>query len=331
MKFIPSLLLSFFLFLALSVYPQSARYDIEGALEMLDEAVSGREFYYRLRESRIDSVRNVMPASTNAQKLALFERMGDEFSRLDNDSVLIYYTLGLNTAIECGNDSLVDVFRLKLAAHMPVAGFITLAKTYYESVDTTGMSRDMKYLYYQCGRDMNYFIGLLYGSFLSDPGVWMSSVEDCYGHMIELRNDTTDMCVKNLGDYYLLTGRRAQSWELLIELLDRLDPDTYMYANTAHALARIARYRGDIEAYKYYLAEAARADIISGMREVSSLQLLAAVLFKENDVARAYEYMSAALNNAAECNAVARIREISPQLPLISKSHERLVRWWAVA
>lgn len=331
MKFIPSLLLSFFLFLALPVFPQSARYDIEGALEMLDKAVSVREFYYSLRKARIDSVKNEMPASTVAQKLALYERIGDEFSRLDNDSVLIYYTRGLNTAIECGNDSLVDVFRLKLAAHMPVAGFITLAKTYYESVDTAGMSRDMKYLYYQCGRDMNYFIGLLYGSFLSDPGVWMRSVGDCYGHMIDLRNDTTDVCVKNLGDYYLLTGRYAQSWDLLVGLLDRLDPDTYMYANTAQALARIARYRGDIEACKYYLAKAARADIISGTREVSSLQLLAAELFKENDVSRAYEYMSAALSNASECNAVARIREISPQLPLISKSHERLVRWWAVA
>ncbi|MDE6450173.1 MAG: hypothetical protein K2L41_08875, partial [Muribaculaceae bacterium] len=232
MKFISSLLLSFFLFGALSVYSQSSRYDIDGALEMLDEAVAGREYYFGLRESRIDSVRNAMPASTVDQKLALYERIGDEFSRLDNDSVLIYYTRGLNTAIECGNDSLVDVFRLKLAAHMPVAGFITLAKTYYESVDTAGMSRDMKYLYYQCGRDMNYFIGLLYGSFSSDPDVWLRRVGDCYGHMIELRNDTTDICVKNLGDYYLLTGRHAQSWDLLIDLLDRLDHNTYMYANT---------------------------------------------------------------------------------------------------
>lgn len=331
MKNIPSLLMSLFLLGALPVNSQSARYDIEGALDRLDDVVSSREKYFGRRLSHIDSVRMEMPDSTMLQKLSLYERIGDEFCRFNNDSVLIYYTRGLNAAIECDNDSLVDVFRLKLSAHMPVAGFVTLATAYYESVDTVGMSDDMKYLYFQSGRDMNYFIGILYGSFSSNPDIWASRVEDCHRNMIEFQDKTTDQYAKNIGDYYFIIHQQARAWEILTGLLDRVSPESDIYAGTAQVLARIAEQRGDIEACKYYLAIAARADIISGTREVSSLQQLASLLFKENDVYRAYEYMSAALNNATECNAVARIREISPQLPLISKSHEKLMRWWTVA
>ncbi len=329
MKFIPLFLSAVFLLLTLPGY--SAEYDIEGVLDKLDDAVANSDFYYRRRAYCIDSIKKSMPDSTVSLRIARYERIGDEFSLFDNDSVLIYYSRGLNAAIECGCDSLIDVFRLKLSSHMPIAGFVTLATTYYESVDTAGMSDDMKYLYFRSGRDMNYFIGILYRSFSSDPDIWTRHILECQRNMIEFQDKTTDRYSMDMCDYYFLTNRSSQAWETLIMLLDRASPDTYIYASVARSLARIAGQRGDTDALKYYLAVAARVDITSGTREVSSLQQLAALLFKENDVYRAYGYMTASLNNAAECNAVARIREISPQLPLISRSHEKLMDWWTVA
>lgn len=306
-------------------------YDVDGALDRLDDAVANRSEYYNRRVSQIDSIINSYSGSSVKEHLLNLERIGDEYSLFNNDSALFYFRDGFYDAVKAGCDSMETVFRLKLIAHLPIAGFVDYASNIYERIDTAGMSNDMKFLYYESGRRMNYFIALIYESHPQEHRRWTSRITDCQLNMIKYQDPGSDRYLKNLGDYYFITNEQGKAWDLLVDLLDRLDPNSEVYASTAEVLADISEQRGDVEAQKYYLALAASSDIYSAAREVSALQKLAALLFKENDVYRAYEYMSVALENATDCCALARIMEISPQLPIITAAHNKLMDWWTVA
>lgn len=306
-------------------------YDVDGVLERLDDAVANRFEYYNKRVAQIDSIVASYSGSTIKERLINLERIGDEYSSFNNDSAIFYFRDGFYEAANAACDSMEIVFRLKLAAHLPVSGFVDYASNIYSRIDTVGMSNDMKFLYYESGRKMNYFIALIYESHPKEHQRWTSRIVDCQLNMIKYQDTDSDIYLKNLGDYYFITNEQGKAWDLLVGLLERLEVDSEVYANTAEILADISEQRGDTEAQKYYLALAASSDIYAAAREVSALQKLAALLFKENDVYRAYEYMSVALENATDCGALARMMEISPQLPIITEAHNKLMDWWTVA
>lgn len=323
--------LSFLASVTVQCFAAPVSYDVDGALKRLDNVVANRDKYYNRRVSQIDSIKHSLEGSTPTERLLNLERVGDEFSPFDNDSALVYFNRGLRDALTAHNDSMVNIFKLKLASHLPVAGIATLASEYFQSIDTVGMSRDMKFLYLESGFKMSYFMALLHQSQPDIHDMWTDSVKHYQLNMVKFQEPVSDMYLKNLGDYYFNVSEQGKAWNLLVELLGRLEQNSTVYANTAEILARIAAQRGDTETQKYYLALAASSDIYAATREVSALQELAALLFKDDDVARSYEYMSVALENAIDCHAVARMMEISPQLPLITAAHGKLMDWWTAA
>lgn len=93
-------------------------------------------------------------------------------------------------------------------------------------------------------------------------------------------------------------------------------------------LATIAREKSNREEETYYLALSAMADIKGAVREVMSLQELGVMMSEDNDIDRAYDYLSTALTNAVECNATMRIVQSSAALPFIQKAHSDQVDAW---
>ena len=114
----------------------------------------------------------------------------------------------------------------------------------------------------------------------------------------------------------------------MLELLDHITPNSNLYARACHMLATIAREKGNREEETYYLALSAMADIKGAVREVMSLQELGVMMSEDNDIDRAYDYLSTALTNAVECNATMRIVQSSAALPFIQKAHSDQVEAW---
>lgn len=328
----PALKLSFMAVMVFAVLSPclAARYDCAGAIKELDRAIANRHYYYDMRVGQIDSIKRLLDFdnSSTDELLLNIERIGDEYSHFNNDSTNHYYTYGLNRAYESGRDSMFMVFNLKLAAILPMSGYISSARRHFELADTAGMTQDLKRLYFESGRRMHYFMSVLYED---NPDKYMSEVEnirECQRNMVELQTPGTLLYDRYLAEYYYMTQEYAKAWDMLVGVLEKLQPDTREYAITADMLSRIAERRGDAEAQKYYLAQASTADIYSLEREVASLQHLATLLFDEDDVYRANEYMLVALENATDCRSVARMNQITPRLPLITEANARLHSWW---
>lgn len=305
-------------------------YDVDAAIRQLDKTVQQRDLVYGERLEQIDSIKDcISNVSVSPRQILLnYERIGDEYAHFNNDSTLKFYGGGLRRSFECEDDSMQKVFNLKLASYFPMAGHVGYATRHYEFVDTAGMSTDLKKLYYETGRRMYYLMSILNEPQSIDYKQNVAKIIECQRHLLDLTPDSSVQHRIYQGEYYFQTKDYDQAWTQLLDALEECEPNSRTYATTADMIARIAAQRGDHEAEKYYLAIAADADIKSFKREVSSLQSLAARLFNEGDVDRAYNYMLVALENATKCRSVARMMQISPQLPLITEASNHLRAWW---
>lgn len=125
----------------------------------------------------------------------------------------------------------------------------------------------------------------------------------------------------NLGEYYFLTGERGKSRALLEYVMENVPADSPLKARAAHHLSTMAKASGDENAYTYYLALSALADLTSATREVASLQELGSALYSRGDVSRSYTYLTQALASAVECGAALRMIESSRSLPIIERAY----------
>ncbi|MDE6403337.1 MAG: hypothetical protein K2K86_05985, partial [Muribaculaceae bacterium] len=264
-------------------------------------------------------------------RLLNIEKVGDAYSSFNNDSALAYYSRGLNSAVDFDNDSLVKVFSLKLAYHTSIAGLTQNAIQYYESVDTTGMSLPMMYLYFRTGRDMSYYNAMLFEHSYDQHKYWRDKVVSSQRKMLNYQEHDTWQFSKDLAVYYYLTNDFHKAHEQINELLESPDMTNLKRAALMMTMGYISHAMNRHDDEIYCFAEAARLYIIEGAREVTPLVMLAVAMSQEEDggdILRAYEYTMTALENASNCNSVARVMQISPELPIVSQARGEVIDWW---
>ena len=119
----------------------------------------------------------------------------------------------------------------------------------------------------------------------------------------------------------IYSGDNTKAQKILTRLLPSLSEDDPLYARATHAMAEICSANGDINGQIYYLALSAISDTRCATLEVTSLQELGKLLYKQGDIDHAYSYLSIALSNAVDCKASLRIIQTSQSIPLIESAH----------
>ena len=297
--------------------------EVEKALRELDRELDIRDSYLTSRHQRIDSLKSML-ASDNvdgARRVVLMENLGKEYASYNNDSALFYFATGIEEASRHNLDSMATAITLRRLAFMPLAGFYDISAKQFSEIDTTGMSRSLKAVYYDSGRQMfsytaSYFTEYpdIYEQFIgraTEMQVGLLSQLPHQAHLYQL----------NQGEYFFRKREYAKAKAVLTDLLNKLPEDDNMYARATHMVAEIARERGDSEEYLYYLTRSAISDVKGGTLEVSSLQELGKLMFDRNDIDRAHTYLAVALKNAVECHALLRVFESSRSMPLIESAH----------
>lgn len=303
--------------------------DMEISLHQLDKEISKRSDYIHSRQMRIDSLRNGMTANMPTPRLLeLTMQLGDLYSSFDNDSALIYFTRGYDKALEAGDSINAFRFRAKRATMLPLSGFVMESVDEYEAIDPTELSDSDRLFYHTAGRQMYSYISSFFTNYPDTHDYWDRKViahRDSLLKMLDPSSMTYDL---NYGEALIDKGEYKKAKLVLLDLLEHITPDSNLYARACHMLATIAREKGDKEEETYYLAMSAMADIRGAVREVMSLQELGVMMSNDNDIDRAYNYLSVALTNAVECNATMRIVQSSAALPFIQKAHSEQVKAW---
>ena len=303
--------------------------DVEAVLQQLDKEIVKRSDYIHARETRIDSIRrrlvdNIPPN----RELELIMQLGDIYSSFNNDSALIYFTRGYDKAVEINDSVNAFRFRAKRATVLPLSGFIMDGINEFEAINSERLPKNELPFYYNCGRQMYSYVASFFDKYPEVDKYWSLRVKAQRDSLLKVLDSKTMTYDLNYGESLMEAGDFKKAKVVLLELLDHITPNSNLYARACHMLAMIAREKGDKNEETYYLAQSAIADIKGAVREVMSLQELGVEMSKTDNIDRAYEYLSAAITNAVECNATMRIVQSSAALPFIQKAHADQVNAW---
>lgn len=297
--------------------------DVDNALHILDRELGNADRYLSVHRNSLRQLSNIYAEERDTlEKISAALIIGDRYVAIDIDSAITYYDRGRVIARAAGMDSLATVAAIKQAIYLPVIGFVEDATRIYGSVDTDGMSPDMLRLYHSAGHSMFNYIASLYAGYPDVRERYATKARESQHRLLEFLDPHTDIYKLNRGEYYYSNGEYTKAMAILEDLAVTLPDSTNAYARTAYFLANIAKARGDGNAYVYYLARSATADVKSATLEVTSLQELGARMFENNDVDRAHLYLSQALANAVSCHALTRMAQSAESLPLIEAAHE---------
>ena len=304
--------------------------DVDATLKRLDFVLSKQQTYLEKRQAYIDSLCTALPDKPDGR---LLMRISEAYKGYDNDSAMTY----LWRAIENAGPEGTAPYRWRLAALMPLAGLFDKAVNTYSSVSADSIDAADLPSYYDCGRQMYSYIGAFFKDYPDMAAQEMEKSLAIQRKLLEVLPAGTIEHKFNYGEYFYLTGSYDRAALLLAEVMEQEPVESNLRARAAHHLSTISRMRGDETAAVYYLTLSAISDVISATREVASLQELGNTLYSHGHIARAHNYLSAALEKAVTCGAPLRMVEASRGLPIIEHAYSsrlaesRRSLYWLVA
>ena len=284
------------------------------ALDSLDSSLAIRHEIEAGRQRYIDSL--VALQKNDTTRHCLIMEIGEAYTGFDNDSALVYFTRGVNLGAP---ENLP--YRWKFASLLPLNGFFETAVNAFDSIDVAEVPDSLLASYYDSGRQMYSYIAAFFRAYPEVAAPYEKKALDMQAKLLTVLPRRSPEYRFNEAEYHFLNGRTEVARVLLEEVMENKGISSKMRARAAHHLLSLAKGDGDIDAYTYYLAISATADVQSATREVASLQELGSTVYAAGDIDRAYTYLSSALDNAVECGAPLRMIESSRSLPIIERAH----------
>ncbi len=296
---------------------------MDNTLLKLDRELSIRETYKDNRIANIIKIKNELEASSDtvSKCIDLTMQLANVFTAFDNDSTLYYIKKGYVLSESVKNDSMKTTFLLKYITYLPLAGNAVEATEIFEKIDTAGMTKSLKTDYLTAAAQMSSYLISAFENQREQVEYWSAKRKLFQKELLALLPEGSAIRLLNEAEYLYSISDFEKAEKLFERVKDMEQDSSNLFARATHSLARIAQRRGD-----YYLALSAMADIKSATLEVTSLQMLGMLLFENGDLERSYQYLSAALENAVECNASMRVLETSSTLPIIEKAHTSQAR-----
>lgn len=305
---------------------QAVGQDTASLLDTLDMTLRESHKYIDARRAKIAGLKaELARAATDAERYRLTGRLREEYRSFDIDSALYFANEKMAAARRIGNASYISDARMNLAEVSGVYGMYKEALDYIDSVDKGVLDVYQMEYYYHVYRN-------IYG--LMADNCSNAVIKKRYLALTDSYRDSI-LLVNSPGSFnYVIVkadkdnvhGRYDEAIKILKGAYSKFD-NIHGKALLDYSLAMAYAGKGDTANEKRHLILSAINDIRSGIREYTSLRLLAVMLYKEGDVDRAYAYMTRCMDDAAACNSLWRIYEVQKAFPIINKVyHHKLDR-----
>lgn len=305
---------------------QAVGQDTASLLDTLDMTLRESHKYIDARRAKIAGLKaELARAATDAERYRLAGCLREEYRSFDIDSALYFANEKMAAARRIGNASYISDARMNLAEMSGVYGMYKEALDYIDSVDKGVLDVYQMEYYYHVYRN-------IYG--LMADNCSNAVIKKRYLALTDSYRDSI-LLVNSPGSFnYVIVkadkdnvhGRYDEAIKILKGAYSKFD-NIHGKALLDYSLAMAYAGKGDTANEKRHLILSAINDIRSGIREYTSLRLLAVMLYKEGDVDRAYAYMTRCMDDAAACNSLWRIYEVQKAFPIINKVyHHKLDR-----
>lgn len=310
-----------FLFPALRAYGNSS--SVDSLLKVLDRIVEAREDHSAERKKHIEQMeRQITPYTPEDVLFETCHRLFDEYKNFQLDSALRIAERIYALSLQMNNEEQRVLAELSKAEVLVMTGMYKEAMDMLSKIETQRSSPRIKtylnHLYHSL------YMLLADYSFTEENGHYYKEKEIQYKDSILAMLPPGDFGYKAVYSSKLVAeGRCQEAVEASLALFREYSEGNHDIGLTAYLLSQAYHCMGDREMEKQYLILSSIGDLRAGVREYISLRKLAALLYKEGDVKRAYNYSKCAMEDAMACHARLRTLETSQMLPIINAAYDQ--------
>ena len=291
------------IFIAICFSAFRAQADNKTLYQQLDSVIAHRADYYVLKDKELKDIKLSAAYITDAEeKLRLYEKLVHGYTPFIYDSAMVYVQKGTHLAQQTNNQVYYNKFQMLKARLYVLRGFYIEAKQCLEQLNIPPSDTNQNYLY-NCAQCALYFNLNTYCE--------NSEFSDHYKKLFnEYINKALCYYPKRDAQYYYLKGIQLYYSNgslhdistYLKKTMSLSKPNSDMYGMSAYLLSKAYRKNNQFELQERYLLLSAMSDVMTSTKESMSLQDVALLLYKNNDVDKAQEYISLSLKDANGVN-----------------------------
>ena len=291
-------------------------------LEEIDRAIAHSVEYVAKREARIAEARTNFAAAR--QKAAQYESallLYELYKPFVSDSAIFFLREGIRLADEMGDRSEGVRCRSMLALRCSNIGMYDEALMTLDSIQTAGIDREALGEYYRARNNVYNELGY-YSRLDNMRDAYYREAGKYEALMLETLPPDDPDCFARRELRLNSEGNLKAALALNDEWLKTVEPGSHPYALVT--LYRYLEYKaqGDSVQMMRWLCESVLADVTNGVMDQGSMWELANQLMLQNDIDRAYRYISYTSDCAGRYGSRQRQWQISPLLNEIAKDYK---------
>ncbi|MFA6871890.1 MAG: DUF6377 domain-containing protein, partial [Bacteroidaceae bacterium] len=297
--------------------------EVDSLLMVLDKVIKDSPIYSAKKLKEIQLLRSHLNHSkllTDQYRYA--SDLYSAFSSYNADSAFYYAKKRMSIAKKINHPDYLIGANMNIAELMVKTGMYKEALDIMKTIHVTMLDKYLKGYYYHIYRT-------LYGSMCdysvtADKQRAYAKLADVYRDSIMLSNavnSSTYVVVKadqdnTHGDY------EAAIKSLQKYYTEHQSEDPHTTAFITYTLSEAYKLKGDVYNEKKFLIISSISDLRASVKEYISLRKLAALLYKEGNIDKAYAYLKLSMKDAVVCNARQRMVEILELFPVINESYQ---------
>ncbi|MDA3927586.1 MAG: DUF6377 domain-containing protein, partial [Prolixibacteraceae bacterium] len=312
----------FVLFLLMIISSLGFSNSIDSLLLILDNSIQRSSEFQQNREGRIKSYKSLLEDEDieNKQKYLIYSKLYNEYHAYRFDSALYYLSIKTELARNINqngwiNESLIDEVKL-----LSATGMYKEASDVFSQIKRSEITLNQLPKYYIVVSNLYSQLAFYTSISLNIPHY--RELVKCYrDSALAILPEESIAHLEQLELKYYNERQLDISIKLAEELLSKTEQNNPNYALFAYRLACNYGDKNNLEKEKEYLIRSAIADIKNGIKDNASLTLLAMMLYREEHIEKAYDYIKFSLSDASFFNAPLRFIELSNVLPMINDAY----------
>jgi uncharacterized membrane protein YciS (DUF1049 family) len=309
--------------IVLSGNPLFANGDLDSLMVALEKTMTQRDVYDSNKELRIQNLKDLLEDTglPLENKYYVINKIIDEYEYYSFDFALLYIEQNIEISENLDNSYFIKESKLRLAKLLAESG------RYKEAIDALNeLNR----------KDIpdelldNYYYGLKEGYSGLSYYTTVKKGKRIYSELYELYQDSlSKRLMPNVEEFLRLSEKTLRDNRELDDALavndkrlESLKMGTRLYSLVTFERSLLYELKSDVDMQKKYLVLSAMSDIMASVKDNASMSVLALLLFQENEIERAHNYINFSVEDAEFYNSKLRYVNISNVLSVITKAYE---------
>jgi len=302
-----------------------AQSSIDSLIIALEKEISNNNIYTKNKLEKIGDLEEMLnDKNLNIQnQYFVISKIIEEYQYFSFEKALFYAEKNLLIAEEINEKYKIDESKLKLSRILVDSGRYKEALDFCASIATKNLENKWLNEYYFIHKEA--YSGLNFYTMVKNSKSNYAQLYETYKD--SLLNRLSDSSLEILA----LKEKKFRDNRELDKALDinnkrlQLSREGRDYSLITFERSLIYQLKNDIANQKKFLILSAISDIRSSIKDNASLTELAMILYSENDIERAHEFISFSMEDAKFYNSPLRFINISNVLPSITEAYENRI------